>query len=384
MNRASAERLVQAETLWAMCRHEPAPFPAAAFQEAWRNVLLYSEHTWGAMNSISEPDLPFVREQWKGKRGFALEADRQSRQLLAQALEGETSGASPAKAGLFDVFNTCSWDRTDLVTLTAEQSAGGNRVVDAASQQPVPSQRLSSGGLAFLAQRVPPLSGRRFRVEAGPGSSAATVSAQGAALSSPEFTLRVDEQTGAVKSLIDRTLQQELVNPQADTALNDYFYLLGSDFKAVQRNAAPRITVKERGPLLAALVVESDAPGCKRLAREVRLVDGLKRVEFINTVDKLPVRAKEGVHFGFGFNVTDGTVRVDEGWTAIQPEADQMPTACKNWFSVQRWVDISNRRFGVTWAALDAPLVELGGITAAFRRSPGSGTLRPHRRSTRA
>ena len=46
MNRASAERLLQAETLWAM--HKPGPFPAAAFQEAWRNVLLYSEHTWGA------------------------------------------------------------------------------------------------------------------------------------------------------------------------------------------------------------------------------------------------------------------------------------------------------------------------------------------------
>ena len=49
MNRASAERLVQAETLWAI--RNPGPFPATAFQEAWRNILLYSEHTWGAHNS---------------------------------------------------------------------------------------------------------------------------------------------------------------------------------------------------------------------------------------------------------------------------------------------------------------------------------------------
>jgi len=78
----------------------------------------------------------------------------------------------------------------------------------------------------------------------------------------------------------------------------------------------------------------------------------------------LAVRAKEGVHFGYGFDVPRGTVRLDVGWAAIRPELDQIPASCKNWFSVQRWVDISNNRYGITWAPLDAPLVELGGLTA--------------------
>ena len=122
--------------------------------------------------------------------------------------------------------------------------------------------------------------------------------------------------------------------------------------------------MKENGPLVASLLIESDAPGCKSLAREVRVVDGLDDVEIINTVDKLPIRAKEGVHFGFGFNVPDGMPRFDVGWAAVRPELDQIPAACKNWFSVQRWVDISNDKFGVTWSPVDAPLVEVGGITA--------------------
>ena len=75
----------------------------------------------------------------------------------------------------------------------------------------------------------------------------------------------------------------------------------GADLQGLQRNGLPRITVKERGPLVASLLVESDAPGCKSLSREVRILDGLDYVEIINTIDKLPVRAKEGVHFGFGF-----------------------------------------------------------------------------------
>ncbi len=359
LNRASAERLVQAETLWAM--RNPGPFPAAAFQEAWRNVLLYSEHTWGAHNSISQPDLPFVRDQWKVKQNFALDADRQSRALLSAALQSGT-GAAPVPAEL-DVFNTASWERAGLVTLSREQSGAGDRVVDSQGK-PVPSQRLASGELVFLARNVPPFAARRFRVEAGPAPAQGPVKAEAAALSHPEFTVRIDERTGGIASLFSRALDRELVDAKAATALNDYFYLPGPDLQGLQRNGEPRITAKERGPLVASLLIESDAPGCKRLLREVRVVDGLDYVEIINTVDKLPVRAKEGVHFGFGFNVPDGTVRMDVGWAVVRPELDQIPASCKNWFSVQRWVDISNDRFGLTWSPVDAPLVEVGGITA--------------------
>jgi hypothetical protein len=357
LNRASAERLSQAETLWAVRR--PGPFPAAAFKEAWRNVLLYSEHTWGADDSIRDPDNPKVRDQWTIKRGFALEADKQSRQLLVRS-EG---GGSAAAGNEIAVFNTSSWERTDLVPLTSEQSAAGDRVADDKGN-PVPSQRLANGELVFLARNVPALGAQTFHVQLGSSPSGGAAKAEGITLSSPAFSVRIDEQTGAIKSLFSRALNQELVDAKANTAINDYFYLPGADLKGLKRNGEPRITVKEKGPLVASLLIESDAPGCKRLFREVRLVDGLHRVELINTVDKLAVRTKESVHFGYGFNVPDGVARMDLGWAVARPELDQIPGSCKNWFSVQRWVDIANDKFGVTWSPVDAPLVEVGGITA--------------------
>lgn len=136
LNRHSADRLVQAETLWAL--RQPGKFPAAEFAAAWKNVALYSEHTWGAYNSISQPDLPFVREQWKYKQGYALAADSQSWQLLCQAL-----GCDPGQVSTsIDVWNTTSWARTDLVTLPKETL--GDAVKDEAGH-PVASQRLSTG-----------------------------------------------------------------------------------------------------------------------------------------------------------------------------------------------------------------------------------------------
>ena len=332
----------------------------ADFQNAWRDALLYSEHTWGAHNSISHPDLPFVQDQWKLKQRFALEADRQSRELLRRAGQESESEEIP---GAIDVFNTSSWPRTDVVTVPKDISPAGDLVLDA-RDRPVLSQRLSTGELVFLASNVGPFSASRFRVQAGTCPVHGLAKADSNRLSSSDYFVVIDEQAGNVRHLFSRTVGRELVDTNAAGSLNEYLYLPGSDVGGVERSGRPTITIKETGPLVASLSIESEAPGCKRLTRELRVFDQIGRLEFIDTIDKLAIRAKEGVHFRYAFNVPKGTVRMDVGWAAVRPEIDQIPAACKNWFSVQRWVDISNDRYGVTWSPIDAPLVELGGITA--------------------
>lgn len=355
LNRHSADRLTQAETLWALVN--PGAFPAAEFDTAWKNVALYSEHTWGAYNSISDPDKQFVIDQWNYKQAYALNADAQSSKLLERALGSR--GVPFDKA--VDVFNTSSWARTDLVTLPKETR--GNCVKDQRGQ-PVPSQRLSTGELVFLARDVPPFAAERFSIGEG-ATPAGQARVAGGTLSTPMLTVKLDELTGSITSLREARIEAELVNGQ----VNSYLYLPGSDVKGVQPNGPAKITVKEAGPLVASLLVESDAPGCNKLWREVRLVDGMDRVEIVDRVDKKPVRSVEGVHFGFEFNVPDPQVHVNSPGAVGEPEKDQIPGACKNWFSVERWVDVSNKKYGVTWATADAPLAEIGGLTANLPRS---------------
>jgi hypothetical protein len=59
-------------------------------------------------------------------------------------------------------------------------------------------------------------------------------------------------------------------------------------------------------------------------------------------------------------------MRLDIPMAIIQPEKDQLPGACKNWLEVGSWADVSNKDYGITWVTLDAPLVEVGGITATL------------------
>lgn len=76
----------------------------------------------------------------------------------------------------------------------------------------------------------------------------------------------------------------------------------------------------------------------------------------------------EGAHIGFGFHVPDGQVRLDLQYGVARPGINQIPVACKSWFSVNRCADASNQANGVTWVTQDAPLVEVGGITANLPR----------------
>ncbi len=358
MNRASADRLTQAEALFAVLN--PKAYPANDFYRAWRDVILYDEHTWGAHNSISEPDAPFVKSQWAIKQANAIDGDKQSRELLRRA---RVAAVPESASGAIDVFNTSSWERTGLVTLPAEVSADRARVTDQ-NGKVIASQRLASGALVFVARRVPPFGAGRYHIEAGECSLRSRVSVENNQVTSPAFKLRINPQNGAVESLFSRALNRELVNSNSESGLNSYLYLPGSDLKRLQRNGPVKISVNESGPVLASILVESEAPGCNKLSREIRLVDGLDEVEVIDVVDKKAIRAKEGVHFGFSFNVPSPAVSMDVPWAVVRPEIDQIPGACKNWFTVQRWVDIGNKDYGVTWATPDAPLVEIGGITA--------------------
>ena len=359
LNRAAVDRLIQGEALWSMLA--PASYPAGGYDSAWRNVTFYDEHTWGAHNSTEEPDLPFVKQQWEIKRKFALDADRASRDLLAEVLH---SPNVPSKARTsIDVYNTNSWPRTDVIFLTNELSAAGDRVVDL-NDHPVPSQRLSTGELAVLAENLAPFSAKRLFVEKGQAFSRDATKIGPNSLENEFISVSVNLQSGAIDALTWKEKGIQLVDHAQRTGLNQYLYVLGADPDKARSLSNVRVRVKEQGNLVVSLLVEADAPGARRYSTEIRLVEGVDRLDLITNIDKLPVRDKEGVHISFPFAVPGGQLRYDVADAFVRPEVDQLAGACKNFFSVQSWVDISNSNYGVTWASPNAPLIEIGAITA--------------------
>jgi alpha-mannosidase len=362
LNREAAELLVQAGTLYALLN--PGAVPADAFNAAWRNVILYDEHTWGASDSISNPDRPGVLEQWKFKQAFAVDAREQASNLLQQA----ASNRGSATPNQFDVFNTCNWTRSDIVTLSKEASSAGDQVIDSAGR-PVPSQRLSTGELIFLAKDIPPLAVGRFTVIAGTSSTRpGSLHAGSGELANDWFTLKLDAKSGGITEWINRDHPGNLIDNHSAN-LNDYAYALGAGLNHVQFAGVHTITVKESGPLMASLLVQGQAPGTTSLSREIKIYRDFPRIDLIDNLAKTDVREVEAGHLAFPFNLPEGQIRLDSQFAVTRPELDQIPGANKNWFPVSRWADISSSHYGVTLATLDAPLVEVGGITATLPRT---------------
>jgi alpha-mannosidase len=376
MNRNAAERIVQAETLTAAFR--PEVYDVAQYAEAWRNVLLYSEHTWGAYNSVSDSENPFVQKQWDVKRAFAVNAAMQADSLLQQAV-----GVGNDQSANIAVWNTTSWERSEVVILSKELSRTGDYAEDSQGRA-VSTQRLTSGELAILVEKIPAFSKWTFQLsqkKSVPPTHPVTV--EGETLTNQHLSVTVDAKTGDVVKLTSHDDRENLINTEKGAA-NRFLYLSGSDIDHLGRTGKPVLTVEDAGPLVATLRIESSAPSCNNLIRRVRVIAETDYVSIENIVDKqrAPLNpdpgkggpgesfaqrgSKESIQFAFPLAVSDGKMTMDVPLAVMRPELDQLPGSDKNWLPVGRWVDVSSAERGITWATLDAPLVEIGGITATM------------------
>lgn len=359
--RRGKENLVQAETLFSLLDKKNET-PTEDFNNAWQNSLLAAEHTWGYQN----PAAPLAKQVEARKAAFFENTEKESNALIAKALLPiEKKGTST-----FAVINTLSWDRDGLVTLSAEQSKAGDKVLDAKGKE-MPAQRLSTGELVFQTGVIPALSSQLYKVVAGKKSITSSFKIQDNTISNGLISLTIDKTNGAIKSAVDAGNSHEFVDTTSQFLLNSFYYLPevynGKDSigKATTTKDVS-LKIKENGPLVASLLVTSKGDGCNWITREIRLIKNKPFIELINSMDKIADRKKEGTHFGFAFNIPDGAIHMDMPWVVMKPEADQLPGANRNWYSTQRWIDISNNQYGVTWSAIETPIVQFGGITGTI------------------
>jgi hypothetical protein len=270
------------------------------------------------------------------------------------------------------------------VVISKDRSLGKDHVKNEHGTS-VPSQRLSTGELAFLAENVPALGTASFHLSAAaPQVPAKRVTVLGRVLDNGAVRVKVDGESGNIVELMSTRSKRNLVDTSRGEAVNQYLFLEGKDTSKVSTSGSVRIAVEEPGPLVATIRIESSAPGCVDLVRRVRLKAYADWIEISNTVNKkrAPLNprpgeggpagdfaqheSKESVQFAFPFAIENGQIHIDVPLAVMRPEIDQLPGSCKNWLPVGRWIDVANAEYGVTCATLDAPLVEIGSLSATM------------------
>jgi hypothetical protein len=396
---------------------------AEDFKTAYRDMMLFDEHTWGSGDSISNPNSRLARGQWNRKATFAYDASVAATELLDEALENLSKNIHASESNLLAVFNQLSWERTDVVRAIVPeqmlQGKSGFQIVDVESGEEISYQHVekteleqeittrnrdgrmryqidinewrhiqdTSQFIVFTAEEVPAFGYRVYRVvpdEHSPECDS-PISFGEDWMENRWYRIQFDRTTGGLLSMYDKELKRELVDKSSDYRLNQYIYerpiggrkaiddqKVETEFNRsspvgceTAHGASPvsaEIVRGVQGPVMGSMIVKTAGERCPEIQQEVFLYAHTKKIEIVNTLIKEETLDAEAVYYAFPFDVPDFRARCEVEGCAMEPEVEQLPGSCRDWYAVQNWVDFSNQDFGVTWATDEAPLVQLSQI----------------------
>ncbi|MGD0578970.1 MAG: glycosyl hydrolase-related protein, partial [Bryobacteraceae bacterium] len=309
----------------------------------WDWVML-ADHAWNGSDNANRLENARLRREWSD------DLTRLGTELESQAWKALNLSADPH--GLV-LFNSLGAPRPGLVRVDVPED------VDSAFDGPraLPSQVVLEDGrrrLYFIAPRVAGLGFASVRLgRAAQPLRPAALKASVGEIESPRYRLKVDLRTGGVASLVDRTLNRELVVP-GPRALGQTVYFDGREHAVtnVQCESAAA------GPVLARLKVTSAIDDI-RITTLITLYADLDQVDFEYLIHKPVTLAEQRLTHVFPVLVPGAVERIETTGAVLRPlpspAGDLLPGADPNRLAVQGFVDASLPQGpGVTIAPLEA------------------------------
>jgi hypothetical protein len=114
-----------------------------------------------------------------------------------------------------------------------------------------------------------------------------------------------------------------------------------------------------------AISVTGNLKGVRKATALIWLDSKVKSLGIEWELDKEHVREAEEIFVAFPAQLSAANFRGDVNAVPFVPDDDQLPGTVRDWFPVRDWMDVSDNQYGMTVVPIDAPLIQLGGITTA-------------------
>jgi alpha-mannosidase len=394
IHRGNQQRILTAEkfgTLTSLL--DPSVRPDEAnLHAAWKDMLLFDEHTWTFVGATTQPDAEQTKTQLELKRA---EASR-PREAILRAIDrswAQLEAMVRPKDASIVVFNSLSWRRNGFVDVdlsdgTAIVEAGTNHAVEVETLEVGRGTQLPGFGgeyrrVRFLAQNVPALGYKVYTLK--PKTTSDSQKAAGAekpistVIENNFYRVEVDTQAGAILSIWDKELKREIVDKTNEHRFGAYVYVTGAD--DMPNNSLYRYGVSLKPPTLvptpagngklissrrtaygAEIILESSGINTPKVRLTIALVDAEKRIKLAYSIHKESVLAKEAAYIAFPFAVQNPQFTYDTQTAWVNPAKDELAGGSREWYVANHWAAVSGE--GITSAILpvDAPLVCFGDI----------------------
>ena len=389
-DRGNQSRIVGAEALSSLTATlEPElRFPRELDHDIWHNLLLFTEHTYGSHRTRGQPEHDEAVGQLKDKEDQTLRAEADIDKLMRRAMSQLADQIQTDGQNLI-VFNPLSWTRSGFVTFTVE---GGTTLTNIATGETVNYEVLArkDGALTirFPVHEVPSLGYQVYRLGRGsnaPASGAIEKVADNI-LENRFYRITLEPARAAIKSLYDKDLGRELVDPSSPYLLNEYLFVSGGGTETGRGAGAENtqlltpfswlppaeliihhpeggmLTGVEKTSWGRRIRMTASALHTPRIESELWLADNEKRLELRNRIQVDLGYAKQASYFAFPWAVNQPTFRYDIANGFVDPASDLLEGACSEWFSVQNLISASDSTVSVDLAVVDSPLICLGDI----------------------
>jgi len=360
----------------------------AMLDDAWRNELLYDEHTWTYVSATTQPEHHQSEDQiaLKGSRATRAREDiNESIQRGWAQLEALVKTTDNSVA----VFNSLNWARSGIVETDLPE---GTTLIDSSTGVEAPVEILRRGkGISlpgfgpgsvrvrFLAAAVPAVGYKLYTVRQIAKQRAASVDIRGNTLENQFYRVTLDPSSGAIASVFDKKLGRELVDSSSPYKFAQYLYVTGGDdypANSLYRFGAglkpPGLTVHaaSSGTLISATktpigivaTLGSSAPNTPSIQTEILLSDSTKEILITHHVHKDRVLTRESAYIAFPFAVTTPAFTYGSQAAWVNPAKDELAGGSREWYLPTTWASVYNSQVAATVVPLDAPLVAFGDI----------------------
>ncbi len=349
--RMLSEQLIQLQKVYV--HQSQQNFDTSLFYLARKNIIMFHEHTWGSWNSISEPDIPFTTNQWEYKKRFCDSA-------AYYISKAESNLLGKPSSDKIEILNSLPWQRNGYVEFKSPEGIIPFCLKDEQNNLVI-IQKINNNRYGFIAEAVPASGSKKYYLQTGKKKAALKNSNKTKENSSYNF--KTHSVTGALVS-VEFNATQWVDTSSSYKALMQAFYVSGIDDAFPPPVEFSRLLSQSSiGEAVSnTLQLHCSMKGCNSVNYEITNYPALDYIHLKVIIDKAPVREKEAVHIAFPFAIKNPVTRIGVGDTCFSPESGQLKASNKDFFSVQRWLDISNSEKGVTIVSPQCALFESGEI----------------------
>lgn len=398
LNRNTHDKLVSAEKLSAIASLTTGTsYPTDDIRDAYNNMMLYDEHTWGKSYQVG-----YVQDwAWSEKSRFAYKAAGLAESIMSDAMDAISSSIRLSENRNIIVFNSLSFERTDIVTVPGLFLEGPFEIIDTEAGESVPYQvveidspqsptpysagRYARGlfskrelfDLTFVAYNVPPMGYKTYRIipkDKAPVFNS-DLSITDELIENKFFRISLNPETGMIESIYDKELCIELIDTSAPHKMNQVVvrYVETGSLETYSHSLT---RIGKKGPILGSIIMSTRLPGCPQITQEVVLYNDIKRIDFNSRILKDSTPAME-VYIAFPFLISNPNFAFEGTNSIIRPLIDQFPGSNSNYYSVQHWAHVFNEQFGIIFTPIDAHLTEFGGLWPCYVSQAHHGVTPP-------